>query len=177
MTRLLLIALLGMGATVAAQPATTATPATGARTDCFYCTRNQELADLMIEVCKLPHSTVYLFRNQFFTGRCVVAYNQGHPRELYDLTPAERAGFMDEVAQVAAALDRLFHPDKINYAIFGDKVDHLHFHVVPKYRDNSEWGKPFPVNPDAKKTLSEAGYAELIARLKRELTVPAAAGP
>ena len=86
MKHLLLMALLGTGVALAAQPA-----ATGPRTECFYCTRNQELADLMIEVCELPHSTVYLFRNQFFTGRCVVAYNKGHPRELYDLTPAERA--------------------------------------------------------------------------------------
>lgn len=123
----------------------------------------------MIEVCELPHSTVYLFRNQFFAGRCVVAF-KGHKRELYELTPAERAGFMDDVARVAAALNQIFHPDKINYAIFGDEVSHVHFHVVPKYRSSSEWNRPFPLNTVSKKMLSDAEYKDLVARLKSQIT-------
>lgn len=135
----------------AAEPTAAPTASSAnAKPDCIYCSKEKRLTQLMIEVGELPNSTVYLFRNQFFAGRCVVAF-KGHKRELYELTPAERAGFMDDVARVAGALNQLFHPDKINYAIFGDEVSHLHFHVVPKYRSNSEWGRPFPMNPDAKK--------------------------
>jgi ATP adenylyltransferase len=168
-------ALAVFGAVHCVPTAAAATP-DSAKPDCFYCTKDARLTQLMIEVCELPHSTVYLFRNQFFAGRCVVAF-KGHKRELYELTPAERAGFMDDVARVAAAQNQLFHPDKINYAIFGDEVSHVHFHVVPKYRNNSEWGRPFPVNPDAKKTLSDAEYAALVTRLQQQLLARAPTAP
>jgi ATP adenylyltransferase len=114
---------------------------------CFYCTRDAGLTRLMIEVGQLPHSTVYLLRNQFFPGRCVVAYRD-HRRELYALTAAERAAYMDEVAEVARAVAELFHADKMNYGIFGDEVSHLHVHLAPKVRGTAAWGKSFPTQEE-----------------------------
>ena len=40
----------------------------------------------------------------------------------------------------AEVLHELFHPDKINFGAYGDTMHHLHFHLVPKYRDGFEWG-------------------------------------
>jgi diadenosine tetraphosphate (Ap4A) HIT family hydrolase len=41
---------------------------------------------------------------------------------------------MRDVAQVAAAIEKAFQPDKIHYSAFGDTMPHVHFHIVPKYK-------------------------------------------
>ena len=38
-------------------------------------------------------------------------------------------------------------------------------HLVPKYKDQDEWGGTFQMNPD-KKYLSESEYAEMIEKIK-----------
>lgn len=136
--------------------------------NCFYCERGEKQKSLMLEICELLVSRVYLFRNQFFRGRCVVAHRE-HKRELYKLSASELAAFMGDVTRVAKVLGDLYAPDKINYAIYGDTVDHLHFHVVPKYANEGEWGQPFSRNPDAIKMLSQAEYEERIAEIRAHL--------
>ena len=42
---------------------------------------------------------------------------------------------------------KAFHPDKVNYGAYGDGGCHLHFHLVPKYQGEFEWGTPFAMNP------------------------------
>ena len=44
---------------------------------------------------------------------------------------------------VARAIERAFNADKINIAVYGDIVTHIHMHVVPKWKNGSEWGVPF----------------------------------
>src|SRR5687768_4101159 len=102
---------------------------------CRYCTASlSELAPLMSHVVDLDHSRVFLYADQTHRGRCVVLCKR-HVRELFELGDAELAGFMREVARVAEAITQTVACDKLNYAAYGDKADHLHVHVVPKTRD------------------------------------------
>ena len=57
-----------------------------------------------------------------------------------------------------------------NYFHFksGDTGHHLHFHLVPKYTDEYEWGGTFEMNP-GKKFLSDEEYAQMIEKIKAEL--------
>ena len=64
--------------------------------DCFYCTKDQKLNDLMIEIGQMEVSTLYLFREQTYRGRCIVAYN-GHVKELFELPEKELAKKMSIV--------------------------------------------------------------------------------
>jgi diadenosine tetraphosphate (Ap4A) HIT family hydrolase len=121
----------------------------------------------MIEICKLKLSTVYLFKDQTFKGRCVVAFPE-HKRELFELSESDLNVFMNDVAKVAVVLQNLFAPGKINYAIYGDKVSHLHFHIVPKYETGPHWGEPFHLS-SSKKILSQTEYDELIQMIKTSL--------
>ena len=41
---------------------------------CLYCTNNQTLHDLMIEFAQLSVSRAFLFKEQTYRGRCLVAY-------------------------------------------------------------------------------------------------------
>ena len=48
---------------------------------------------------------------------------------------------------VEAALRELLHPDKINLASLGNMTPHLHWHVIPRFRDdphfpNAIWSAP-----------------------------------
>ena len=63
------------------------------------------------------------------------------------------------------AIHKAFNPDKINYGAYGDGGSHLHFHLVPKYKDQYEWGTVFQMNP-AEKFLTDEEYAEMIEKIK-----------
>ncbi len=69
--------------------------------DCLYCRKDQRLTDLMIEVAPLQVSTLYLFKEQTYRGRCIVAYN-GHVNELYELSESELSRFMQDVTHAVS---------------------------------------------------------------------------
>lgn len=135
--------------------------------NCFYCENGEKLRSLMIEIASTPVATIYLNRDQKHPGRCVVALNS-HKTEYFQLDEAERNAFFEAVAETARAIDAVFHPDKINYATFGDLVPHVHVHVVPKYKDGLQWGAPFD-DSVAKKLLTDEEYADRIAGLRAAL--------
>src|SRR5690349_18079482 len=133
--------------------------------NCFYCSKDQRLNDLMIEICQLGVSTLYLFREQTYKGRCIVAYNK-HVNELFELNEKELELFMKDVTKVAAAVKRAFSPNKINYGAYSDKLPHLHFHIVPKYEGGYTWGSTFEMNPQNKLILNDEEYNEIIKLIK-----------
>lgn len=133
--------------------------------DCLYCRRDQRLHDLMIEVAPLAVSTLYLFKEQTYRGRCVVAY-RAHVNELFELPESELALFMQDVTRAARAMKTAFGPAKINYGAYSDKLPHLHIHLVPKYTDGPSWGTTFTMMPEPKHLLAEADYAALIDQLR-----------
>ncbi|WP_312517913.1 HIT domain-containing protein [Anaerospora sp.] len=135
---------------------------------CFYCEKDQRLDDLMIEICQLHVSTLYLFKEQTYKGRCLVAY-KGHVNELFELQETELESYIKDVAKAAAAMKKAFSPNKINYGAYSDKLPHLHFHLVPKYQDGPSWGSTFEMMPAAKVLLSDAEYSELIDQIKQNL--------
>jgi diadenosine tetraphosphate (Ap4A) HIT family hydrolase len=131
--------------------------------DCLYCQRNDLQKSLMIEVCDLSVSTLFIFKEQSYPGRCVVAYKD-HVNELFELPAEERDAFMADVSKVAKAIKTAFNPVKINYGAYSDKLAHLHFHIVPKYEGGLSFGSTFEMNPQ-KVYLTEAEYEALAAKL------------
>lgn len=135
--------------------------------DCIYCQRNQQQKDIMIEICDLNVSTLFLFKEQSYEGRCVVAYKD-HVKELFELSVEERNAFMDDVCHVAETLSRVFHPAKINMGMYSDKLAHLHVHIAPKYEGGLDFGGTFQMNPN-KTFLSDEQYNALIEKIKQAL--------
>ena len=134
---------------------------------CFYCEKDQRLFDLMIPLTELRWSNVYLFRDQKHRGRVVVALKEHHD-EMWQLSQEQRAGFFDEVASVAKAVSEAMGADKINYAIYGDLVSHFHVHLVPKKRDELQWGGPF-TDTLPKVFLRDEEYEEVSAAILAKL--------
>jgi diadenosine tetraphosphate (Ap4A) HIT family hydrolase len=137
--------------------------------NCFYCVPEKRPADLALEIAKLEASTLFLFKEQSHPGRCILAYNKGHARELYDLSPGDLAAFGRDLARAAKAISAVVKPAKLNYAAFGDKMGHLHFHIVPKFEGGRDWGGMFAMMPDPKKLVSDSELEALAARIKAEL--------
>ncbi len=135
--------------------------------ECLYCTDNQTQHDLMIQFAELRVSRAFLFKEQTYRGRCLVAYN-GHVNDLNELSDDERNKFMADVAQVTRAMQRAFNPEKINYGAYSDKLSHLHFHLAPKYVDGPDYGGTFQMNP-GKVYLSDEEYQQLINKIKENL--------
>ncbi len=133
----------------------------------MYCMEDENRDALMIEIGKLDVSTVFLFKEQTYTGRCNVVYKD-HVKELFDLDSEELAAYMNDVKKVAEAMDKAFQPNKINYGAYGDKMHHLHMHVVPKYEDKADWGSTFEMNP-GNTYLSEEENKKIIEKIKEYL--------
>jgi diadenosine tetraphosphate (Ap4A) HIT family hydrolase len=72
---------------------------------------------------------------------------RAHVGEMTDLTPAERSRCMQVVCKVESVLRVALRPDKVNLASLGNQVPHLHWHVIPRFRDDpcfpdSVWSTP-----------------------------------
>ena len=137
--------------------------------NCMYCAKDERLTNIMIEVCELEASILYLFKEQTYKGRCVLAYKKDHKKEIFELSDDERALFMKDVSNTAKAISKAFNADKINYGAYGDKMPHVHFHIVPKHEDAPKWGGTFDMLPDEKVYLSDAEYTEVINKIKENL--------
>lgn len=114
-------------------------------TNCAYCMQGELVAKFGYLACELESSFVYVFKEQSKYGRFIVAHKK-HVSEMTDLTDEERNVFFSDVNKVAKAMHKAFNPDKINYGAYGDTGGHLHFHLVPKYKDQDEWGGTFTMN-------------------------------
>ena len=135
--------------------------------DCMYCMEDDRRNQLMIEIAQLEVSTVFLFKEQTYKGRCNVVYKD-HVKELFHLDEQDLTSFMKDVKRVAEAIDKAFSPNKINYGAYGDTLHHLHMHVVPKYEGKENWGSTFEMNP-GNIYLTDQEYQERIQELKKYL--------
>ena len=135
--------------------------------NCGYCMRGELLDAFGIFICDLQVSSLILFKEQSHKGRCIVAYKD-HVSELVDISPEERALFMEDIAKASNAIHKAFGPKKVNYGAYGDTGCHLHMHLVPKYEDEFEWGDVFAMNP-GRTYLTDAEYAAIIDDIKENL--------
>jgi len=135
--------------------------------NCAYCMEGELVAKFGIKICDLTTSKLYLFKEQSHKGRVIIAHNY-HVGDMTQLTDEERTAFFADVAKVSKALQTAFCPDKVNYGAYGDTGHHLHFHLVPKYKEEYEWGGVFAMNPD-KVYLSEEEYKDIIDQIQKHL--------
>ena len=102
-----------------------------------------------------------------------------HIKEMTDLPPPQRARMMKTVFAVELALREVTQADKINLASLGNKTPHIHWHVIPRFKNdkhfpNSHWseamreGKPFSLNADAIEILKQKIKAHIECALSAE---------
>lgn len=73
-----------------------------------------------------------------FPGLCRVILNH-HVAEMTDLPLVEREQLMNVVYAVENAIRITLNPAKINLASLGNQVPHLHWHVIPRWLEDSHF--------------------------------------
>lgn len=86
-----------------------------------------------------------------FVGWCRVIWH-AHALELTDLSETERNRLMRTVFAVESGLRKLLLPAKVNLASMGTAMPHVHWHIVPRFTDDTHF--PDPVWSTAKRPLS-----------------------
>lgn len=76
-----------------------------------------------------------------FPGFCRVVWHR-HVAEMSDLDARDAHHVMTVVLATERALRALVRPDKINLASLGNLVPHLHWHVIPRWKDDSHFPAP-----------------------------------
>lgn len=105
-----------------------------------------------------------------YPGFCRVI-RSAHVREMTDLAPAEREATMRVVFAVERVLRDLYAPDKINLASFGNLTPHVHWHVIPRWRDDRHFPEPVwgAVHADLSPPRPAVSDEDLAAALARAL--------
>lgn len=106
-----------------------------------------------VETCELCNSPggeivwesalcrVVMIEEPDYPGYCRVILER-HMSEMTDLQPADRSQLMHVVFAVETAIRQLYQPDKINLASLGNQTPHLHWHVIPRWRDDMHFPNP-----------------------------------
>lgn len=81
-----------------------------------------------------------------FPGYCRVVWRQ-HVAEMSALPVRDAHHMTDVVLATERALRKLVRPDKINLASLGNLVPHLHWHVIPRWKDDSHFPAPIWARP------------------------------
>jgi len=110
---------------------------------------------------------VILVNDPDLPGFCRIIWNR-HVAEMTDLTYGERDHIMTLVFAVEEAIRHVMHPDKVNVAALGNMVPHIHWHVIPRFKDDAF----FPGSAWSKKT-QETNESVLEARAKKAQELPA----
>ena len=84
---------------------------------------------------------VVLVDDPDFPGFARVIWND-HVREMSDLAAADQQRLMQTVFAVERAQRAVLAPDKVNLASLGNVTPHLHWHVIPRFADDSHFPQP-----------------------------------
>jgi len=79
---------------------------------------------------------VILVNDPDLPGFCRVIWNR-HVAEMTDLTHGERDHLMTLVFALEQVIRKVMHPDKVNIAALGNMVPHVHWHVIPRFKDDA----------------------------------------
>jgi diadenosine tetraphosphate (Ap4A) HIT family hydrolase len=74
-------------------------------------------------------------------GYCRLIWNQ-HVVEWSDLDPISQIEGMRGLSATESLLRSLLKPTKMNLASFGNKVAHLHWHIIPRFADDAFFPEP-----------------------------------
>lgn len=103
-----------------------------AHIDCIFCDRLKLLNEDPFFIFENEHIAVFLGDHQFYRGYCIVV-TKSHVRELFELKGNESQTLMNCLKKVGEIIFECYSPWKLNYASFGNVVEHLHWHVIPRY--------------------------------------------
>ncbi len=93
------------------------------------------------EVTRLALCRVLLMNDRRFPWLILVP-QRADIREIHQLSAADRATLIEEIAKVAQAMERHYKADKMNVAALGNQVPQLHVHIIARFTTDPAWPNP-----------------------------------
>lgn len=123
-------------------------------------------------VAPLSVSSLYLAKNQTYRGQCQLVFDPRHVARMDQLSREEWTALAADLYLAQQAVMRAVRPDHLNVESLGNIVPHLHWHIIPRYKDDPMWGAPVWTTPLASMRdtrLTDGDREELLAALRRAL--------
>lgn len=93
-------------------------------------------------VARLSVSSWYLPHNQMYRGHGVLVFDPRHATRLDELSMEEWQAYAADLHRAATVTVAVCKPDHLNVESLGNVMPHLHWHVVPRYKNDGRWGQP-----------------------------------
>ena len=120
-------------------------------------------------VAALSSSSLYLAKNQTYRGHCQLVFDPRHAARPDQLSAIEWVAWCEDLFRAQAAIMQVVVADHINIESLGNVVPHLHWHIVPRYKDDPRWGAPIwltSLSEMLDSRLSDANRQRLISELQ-----------
>jgi diadenosine tetraphosphate (Ap4A) HIT family hydrolase len=104
-------------------------------------------------IAELPRSWLILGDAQYYRGYCVL-FAKRHVTEMHLMPRGEAHELIDELMAVGKTLERVVKPLKLNYECLGNQEPHVHWHVFPRYADDSMRLAPVWLRPESERKVS-----------------------
>ena len=137
--------------------------------ECPFCTPRPEQNEFIFLVQKLGISSLYLSRNQAFFGTALLIFDLKHAVRLDQLSEHEWSRYAADLHRAESAVMAAVNPDHINVELLGNAIPHLHWHIIPRYRNEDRWGGPIWTTKLSELSvcrLEENEYDDLAGRIR-----------
>ncbi|MCL2642611.1 MAG: HIT family protein [Candidatus Bathyarchaeota archaeon] len=92
-------------------------------------------------IMALKYGKLFLNFNQCFNGRVMYVLSK-HYNDIAEIELDEYCAMSKELLVISKVIKDIFSPDLINVVSLGNHVQHTHWHIIPRYKDDSNWGHP-----------------------------------
>ncbi len=137
--------------------------------DCVAC--SGAWPPIHLKLADLGVTRAYLNGDQFFPGWTFLVLRR-HATELFELSGQERAALIEDVSRAARALATVFDAAKMNYELLGNQLGHIHWHVIPRRRDDPAPREPVWRLSHEPRSLASADLAARLSAIRAALAAP-----
>ncbi len=138
--------------------------------NCLFCQEIENIKNNKINpffVIELKTGYVSIGHNQYYRGYSLFL-SKIHADELHQLDHEFKKQFLIDMAFLAESIYKSFKPKKLNYELLGNTQSHLHWHIIPRYKNDPSPKIPVWNNPEFLKNKKRPSETELKA-LKKKL--------
>lgn len=143
--------------------------------NCPLCAPRPDDSDGMQLIASLSASSLYLNKSQTYRGACILVYDARHATRVDQLSESEWLAFATDIHRAQRAIVATVNPDHMNTESLGNVVPHLHFHLVPRYKDDGRWRDPIwmtDMSTFPTKALPDDEFADLRHAIRDRLSGP-----
>jgi len=91
----------------------------------------------------LTISSLGLYSDDRYPGRCILSYTGSHAEQITDLADIDATSLMTDLRTAVTAIQQVTGCARVNVAFLSNTVPHLHAHLIPRHPDS----EPTPQRP------------------------------